>query len=313
MSVLLTKKVLVLFNSSGQLQHVFKDNRAPGKIHCFQLSNNLLFTGSADSTIAVWDAKQGDFIQLLAGHADSIESLRVIENYLVSASRDGVIKIWDVTTWECLHTLDGYQDQFETYGIKKFLFTQIKALHFANGCLFAGSGDGTVRVWDFNALPVSRYPVRQLESNLALLEQMGALAKEQKYEELAGLLEQAEKELHPDFQKYIEINTNGLKSIQAYTNEERCKMAIEQLKAVVCIELLLHAVTSQNKRRIHDLLIQLHSFDPSFIEGFRKLLMKECGQPKWNDHMSEAFFNCEAYIEEKIRVIVRLRRRFELF
>ena len=59
------------------------------------LQNGNLVSGSADSTIKIWNPTTGALIQTLAGHPAPVLALTVRQNgNLVSGSIDNTIKIW---------------------------------------------------------------------------------------------------------------------------------------------------------------------------------------------------------------------------
>jgi len=59
-------------------------------------SNNILASGSSDSTIKLWDKNTGDLLRTLNGHGDwSVLSVAFdFNNILASGSSDSTIKLW---------------------------------------------------------------------------------------------------------------------------------------------------------------------------------------------------------------------------
>ena len=62
--------------------------------------------GSQNSTIKIWNYKNGNELNILQGHTDRIVSLVRLEHDLfASGSRDKTIKIWCLKHFVCLKTL----------------------------------------------------------------------------------------------------------------------------------------------------------------------------------------------------------------
>ncbi|WVR03549.1 hypothetical protein IAU60_000541 [Kwoniella sp. DSM 27419] len=59
----------------------------------------ILFTGSWDKTIRVWDAETGESLYTLEGHTDFVKSLAVLPTFppvLLSTSSDRTLRVWDI-------------------------------------------------------------------------------------------------------------------------------------------------------------------------------------------------------------------------
>jgi WD40 repeat protein len=86
----------------------------PGaKIYCMTGANNLLYTGSADRSIRVWDTREkaGVPVAVMQGHTRSVWSLKIPppsfgENVLLSAGNCGNVNIWDLRTWKARVTMN---------------------------------------------------------------------------------------------------------------------------------------------------------------------------------------------------------------
>ncbi|KAG6999420.1 E3 ubiquitin ligase complex SCF subunit sconB [Physcia stellaris] len=104
-------------------------------VMCLQFDENILATGSYDTTIKIWDIHSGEELRTLRGHSSGVRALQFDDTKLISGSLDCTLKIWNWATGECIKTYaqpDG-----------------IIGLHFDSAILAAGSRDGTVKVWEF--------------------------------------------------------------------------------------------------------------------------------------------------------------------
>jgi WD40 repeat protein len=72
------------------------------------LSNNRLASGSDDTTVRVWDLREGECMWVFASHSKPITSLKTTSgDRLLSGSMDGSVKVWSLETGQCLRTLLG--------------------------------------------------------------------------------------------------------------------------------------------------------------------------------------------------------------
>ncbi|KAF2453987.1 putative E3 ubiquitin ligase complex SCF subunit sconB [Lineolata rhizophorae] len=104
-------------------------------VMCLQFDDNILATGSYDSTIKIWDMKSGKEIRTLTGHTSGIRCLQFDDAQLISGGLDCTLKIWNWRTGECIRTLTGHS-------------SGIINLHFENNILASGSMDKSIRIWN---------------------------------------------------------------------------------------------------------------------------------------------------------------------
>ncbi|KAF2273393.1 cell cycle control protein-like protein cwf17 [Westerdykella ornata] len=101
--------------------------------------SKVLFSASADMTLASWDVETGERIRRHPGHEEVINCMDVSkrgEEMLVSGSDDGYIGLWDPRTKEAVKFIE-----------TPFPITAI-ALSEAGNELFTGGIDNDIKVWD---------------------------------------------------------------------------------------------------------------------------------------------------------------------
>ena len=72
--------------------------------------NKLIASGNGDCTIKIWNAENGELINTLVGHQNSVRSVAFsFDNKLIaSGSYDKTIKIWNAESGELINTLVGH-------------------------------------------------------------------------------------------------------------------------------------------------------------------------------------------------------------
>ncbi|KAG4301687.1 hypothetical protein PCANB_001866 [Pneumocystis canis] len=99
--------------------------------------NNILVSGSYDTTVRVWRISTGECIWKLVGHSQKVYSV-VIDpkrNRCVSGSMDWKVKVWSLETGTCLWTLEGHS-------------SLVGLLDLSHDYLVSAAADSTLRVWD---------------------------------------------------------------------------------------------------------------------------------------------------------------------
>ena len=100
-----------------------------------------------DASARVWDAETGEELMTLAGHEDTVDSVRFLADggQLLSASWDGTIRRWDLATGA----------EIQRYTIEEASVFMIDLL--PNGAQFvSGSSDAIIRLWDIESGEVLR-------------------------------------------------------------------------------------------------------------------------------------------------------------
>lgn len=110
----------------------------------FIRSDNLILTGSGDSTCAMWDVETGQMIQNFHGHTGDVYAIDIPRcdtgNIFISGAADRHALVWDIRTGVCVQSFDGHE-------------ADINSVRFhPNGDAFAtGSDDATCRLYDLRA------------------------------------------------------------------------------------------------------------------------------------------------------------------
>ncbi|XP_065899712.1 E3 ubiquitin-protein ligase TRAF7-like isoform X1 [Dysidea avara] len=96
---------------------------------------DLLFSGSSDNTIKVWDVSQY-FVKTLSGHENTVLALYHHGDNMYSGSADQTIKVWNIKTLEVVNTIKAHDNHVCT-------------LACSGNLLFSGSLK-SIKAWDLN-------------------------------------------------------------------------------------------------------------------------------------------------------------------
>jgi F-box/WD-40 domain protein MET30 len=105
-------------------------------VMCLQFDDNILATGSYDSTIRIWDIDTGECIRILRGHTSGVRALQFDDTKLISGSMDHDVRVWNWRTGECMSVMHGHD-------------AGVIAVNFEGNILATGSVDKTVKIWNF--------------------------------------------------------------------------------------------------------------------------------------------------------------------
>ncbi|KAI9338714.1 WD40-repeat-containing domain protein, partial [Zopfochytrium polystomum] len=156
-------------------------------------NNGRLYSAGNDNTVRVWDLASGKCIMVLEEHRDWVTSLCLGRDLLYSCSRDGSVKVWDTGSGRCLRSLRGHSSGAAVRAVtvaagRLFSAGDDKAVvewdvrqgrivrtlteheeavvalcAGADGKLFTGSIDGTVKVWEIGELSLSSFGLARVE------------------------------------------------------------------------------------------------------------------------------------------------------
>ncbi|CAE7721494.1 unnamed protein product [Symbiodinium sp. CCMP2592] len=101
------------------------------------MSEDVLASGSADSTVRTWNLHSKEALQVLSGHTDLVRGLaRLNDTQLASASADQTVRLWSLAKPEACRVLQGHTDWVRCVCLT------------TSGNLVSGSDDKTLRVWN---------------------------------------------------------------------------------------------------------------------------------------------------------------------
>lgn len=102
-------------------------------------SNEWFATGSADSTVKIWDLASGTLRLTLTGHISTVRALCISERhpYLFSGGEDNMVKCWDLEQNKIVRHYHGHLAGI--YGL---------SMHPSIDIFTTCSRDGSAKVWD---------------------------------------------------------------------------------------------------------------------------------------------------------------------
>ncbi|KAF2400153.1 WD40 repeat-like protein [Trichodelitschia bisporula] len=108
-------------------------------ILCLQFDDDILVTGSSDSTCIVWDVKTYQPRHRLRYHSAGVLDICFDETRIISCSKDWNICVWDRATGQLLKVLAGHKGP-------------VNAVQMRGDMLVSASGDGYSKLWDLNRM-----------------------------------------------------------------------------------------------------------------------------------------------------------------
>jgi COMPASS component SWD3 len=147
------------FSFSRFILHGHKNSVSSVK---FSRDGTLLASASADKTVKLWSASDGQFQWDLVGHTGGLSDVSWSHDsaQLASASDDKTVMIWDVETQKAAATLTGHSN-----------YVMCVAYNPTGNVLASGSFDETIKLWDLRnkscitTLPAHSDPVCSIDWN----------------------------------------------------------------------------------------------------------------------------------------------------
>jgi len=104
---------------------------------------DVLFTGSQDCSIMIWDLNNLQFIGTLPGHRGFVKCMAATlpRKMLCSGSQDKTIKVWSLESFSSTKTLYGHTSDVNTLSVLE-----------GQEVLVSGGEDRSIRVWDLTTL-----------------------------------------------------------------------------------------------------------------------------------------------------------------
>lgn len=137
-----TKEVGALARQQGREQSTMALTGHMGAVLALCTVGDVLFTGSQDTTIMIWDLNNLQYIGVLTGHEGFVRCLRasLAGKVLCSGSQDATIRIWSLESFCCVKMLVGHVGDVHALLIVEH-----------NHWLVSAGEDRTLRVWDLNS------------------------------------------------------------------------------------------------------------------------------------------------------------------
>jgi len=114
-----------------------------GFVLCLCTVGDVLFTGSQDCNIMIWDLNNLQYIGTLPGHRGFVKCMvaTLPRKMLCSGSQDRTIKVWSLETFSATKTLMGHTSEVNALSVLE-----------SNDVLISGAEDRTIRIWDLSTL-----------------------------------------------------------------------------------------------------------------------------------------------------------------
>ena len=95
----------------------------------------MLFRGSFDNTIKLWNINSGREIRTFEGHTWIVNSVTFSPDgkYALSGSIDNTLRFWDINSGKEIRTFTGYSD-----GVFSIAFLCMANMHFQEAEVFLG-------------------------------------------------------------------------------------------------------------------------------------------------------------------------------
>ena len=115
--------------STNDLQH-------SGSVLCLEYDDELLVSGSSDSTCILWNIESGYRpLRRLQSHTAGVLDVCFDKHHIVSCSKDTTVCVWGRRTGERLRQMTGHRGP-------------VNAVRLRGNLIVSASGDGVARLWN---------------------------------------------------------------------------------------------------------------------------------------------------------------------
>ena len=134
-------KPFISVHSSKPLQQPPIVHSEPGLTHsrsilCLQFDDDIMVTGSSDSTLIMWDIKaEYKPLKRLIHHRAGVLDVCFNSEHIVSCSKDTTICVWDRRSSDRLYSLSGHRGP-------------VNAVQLRDKLIVSASGDGVAKLWN---------------------------------------------------------------------------------------------------------------------------------------------------------------------
>lgn len=149
---------------TGRVDRSWRAHEAPVIMMEFDPTGQLLATGSADSTIKLWDLDKAICTHNLRGHGGIISALRFHPDpnrwTLFSGSDDCQVRVWDLLAKKCVASLQGHVSVVRGLDVSP-----------CGWFLVSGGRDKVINVWNLRNFQQERsFPIYEVSDLWALLD-----------------------------------------------------------------------------------------------------------------------------------------------
>ena len=129
--------VINVWKIMNEISFINSFNEHTSQLNALTMSNNnILATGSNDSTIKIWDLNKNDSLFTFYDGIKTFSLVFLNDSMLVSGYSDSTIKMWNILNGTCSII----------YKIHTGIINSIIIL--SNELIASGSGDNTIRIWN---------------------------------------------------------------------------------------------------------------------------------------------------------------------
>lgn len=108
-----------------------------GTVRCFATCAGMVVSGSDDCTIKVWNPETWTLVRTLADQNGAVNAVTECSGRLASGSDEGTIKLWNIGTWVCEVTIHQSDNP-----------CGVLSLTMCGGKLVSGSDEAIIKVWN---------------------------------------------------------------------------------------------------------------------------------------------------------------------